>query len=64
MDKKDYLIKSISCGIEFTSCIVVGVFIGIFIDKKIQSFPIFLVIFLILGCIAGYFNMMKYIENR
>lgn len=64
MDKKDCLIKSINCGIEFTSCIVVGVFIGIFIDKKIQSFPIFMVIFLMLGCIAGYFSMMKYLENH
>lgn len=64
MNRKDCLIKSINCGIEFTSCIVVGVFIGVFIDKKIQSFPIFLVTFLIFGCIAGYFSMKRYIENH
>jgi len=65
MDMKNCLIKSINCGLEFTSCIFVGVFIGIFIDKKIQCFPLFLIIFLILGCIAGYFNMMRYIgKNR
>ncbi|MBO6055912.1 MAG: AtpZ/AtpI family protein [Alphaproteobacteria bacterium] len=64
MDKRNCLIKSINCGLEFTSCIIVGVFVGIFIDKKVQCFPLFLVIFLILGCIAGYFNMMRYIEKN
>ena len=64
MDKKDYLIKSINCGLEFSSCVVVGVLVGIFIDKKVNCFPLFLVIFLLLGCVAGYFDMMRYIKKN
>ena len=64
MDKKDYLVKSINCGLEFTSCVVVGVFIGVFLDKKFKCIPLFLIIFLILGCVAGYFSLMRYIKKN
>ena len=64
MDKKDYLIKSLNCGLEFTSCIVVCVLLGLWIDKKFGCFPLFLVILLPIGCIAGYFNMMRYINKN
>jgi F0F1-type ATP synthase assembly protein I len=64
MDKKGYLVKAINCGLEFTSCVVVGVFIGVFLDKKFQCLPLFLIIFLILGCVAGYLNLMRYINKN
>lgn len=63
MDGKDDLIKSINCGLEFSSCVIVGALIGIFIGKKVGCLPLFLIIFLVLGCIAGGINMMRYIKK-
>ncbi len=64
MDKKDYLVKFINCGLEFTIPIVISIMIGIWLDKKFNIFPLCLVIFLILGCISGCFNMKRYIDKN
>lgn len=51
------------CGIEFVVRIAVGTAIGILLDKIFQKPPLFLIIFFIFGCIAGYFGLLKCSEN-
>ena len=63
VDQKENLLKFINCGIEFATPIIVGVMLGIWIDKKFNFFPMFLVIFLMLGCAAGYINIKRYLEK-
>lgn len=63
VDQKENLLKFINCGIEFTTPIIVSVMLGIWIDKKFNFFPMFLVIFLLIGCAAGYANIKRYLEN-
>ena len=45
--------------LDLISPIVVGFFIGITIDNFFSTKPIFLVIFLVLGIIAGFYNLYK-----
>ena len=49
-----------SCGVEFASAIAVGTLIGIWLDRYFNKSPLFLIIFFIIGCIAGYFNVLRY----
>lgn len=49
-----------SCGIEFASAIAVSTMIGIWMDRYFDKSPLFLIIFFIIGCIAGYFNILRY----
>ncbi|MDR2107611.1 MAG: AtpZ/AtpI family protein [Holosporaceae bacterium] len=52
-----------SCGIEFVSAIAVGVCIGLWLDKRFDKFPLFLIAFFLFGCVAGYFNVLKLMKK-
>lgn len=45
--------------VEFVSAIVVGTFIGWLIDKWAHTGPLFLVIFLLVGMVAGMTNIYR-----
>lgn len=49
--------------IEFASGIGVGVFIGIMLDRWLDTSPLFLLICLALGTAAGFFNMQRAIRQ-
>lgn len=50
------------CGVEFVSAVIVGAVIGIWLDNYFDKFPLFLIIFFVLGSIAGYFNVVRYTD--
>jgi ATP synthase protein I len=52
-----------SCGVEFVSAVIVGILIGAWIDKYFDTLPLFLILFFLLGCISGYFNVLKHIDR-
>lgn len=62
-NNKKNLISSVECGLEFVLRIAVGVAIGVFLDKISGKSPLFLIVFFIFGCVAGYFNLLKCAEN-
>ena len=64
MEKKKNITFSYmaSCGVEFFSAIAVGSLLGIGLDRYFDKSPLFLIIFFILGSIAGYFNVLRYID--
>ncbi len=44
-------------GINMAICIMLSLFLGNFIDKHFNTYPLFLIIFLILGILASIRNM-------
>ena len=49
--------------LDLFSSIFVGTMIGLGIDKFFSTKPIFLLIFLVLGIIAGFYNLYKSAQN-
>ena len=48
---------------DLVSSIIAGVLIGLGLDKIFLTKPIFFIIFLLLGFIAGFFNLYKSVKN-
>ena len=53
----------IKISVDFVSTIVVGVLIGLGIDKLLDTKPIFFIIFFILGLAAAFLNMYRTVIN-
>ena len=49
--------------LDLFSSILVGSMIGLGIDNFFSTKPIFLLIFLVLGIIAGFYNLYKSAQN-
>ena len=49
--------------LDLFSSILVGIMIGLGIDNFFSTKPIFLLIFLVLGIIAGFYNLYKSAQN-
>ncbi|MEW5736076.1 MAG: AtpZ/AtpI family protein [Thermodesulfobacteriota bacterium] len=59
-DRKFYrsLVYVSSMGMSFALCIVIGLGIGLYLDQKVfGTMPVFTLIFLVLGIVAGYRNV-------
>jgi ATP synthase protein I len=48
-----------SVGIALVLCTMIGFGIGYFIDLKLHTSPVFVLIFLILGIAAGFYNVFR-----
>ena len=48
---------------DLVSSIIAGVLIGLGLDKIFSSKPIFFIIFLLLGIIAGFYNIFKSMQK-
>ena len=59
MIKNNGLSIGIKLSLEIISPIVAGVLIGLGIDKFFLTKPIFFICFLLLGIVAGFFNIYK-----
>ena len=67
LSKKSGLSFGFRIGVENVAAIVVGTVIGIFVDKYLGTKPFGLIIFFILGSLAGFLNVyrvMRRIENQ
>ena len=53
----------IKISLDLLSSVVVGTLIGIGLDKIFLTKTIFFIIFLLLGFIAGFFNLYKSVKN-
>jgi len=58
-----YLGLIFQLGLTFSISTFIGVFTGIFLDKKIGCKPVFTVIFLIFGIIGGFIGAYKLIKE-
>ena len=46
-------------GTEFVAAVFVASFIGFYVDKWLETTPIFILIFFIIGSVAGIFNVVR-----
>ncbi len=58
-NKPENLNFGIKIGLDLVSTIIVAVLIGLGIDKIFSTHPIFFIIFLLLGIISGFYNIIK-----
>ncbi|MEN8154807.1 MAG: AtpZ/AtpI family protein [Acidobacteriota bacterium] len=50
-------------GLMFPASIVVGLFIGYFLDEIFNTSPVLLIIFTLYGIAAGFYNFFKIIKK-
>ncbi len=50
-------------GLDLISPIIVGILIGLGFDKFFSTKPIFFLIFLVLGIITGFTNVIKFMKS-
>jgi len=55
--------KATALGIEIASCVIVGVLLGLWADKSFNTRPLFLIIGVILGAIAGYLPVISLVKK-
>ena len=60
--KTNYSI-GLKISMDLVSSIIAGVLIGLGLDKIFLTKPIFFIIFLLLGIVAGFFGMYKTVKN-
>lgn len=51
-------------GLTIISTILVGLFIGIFLDRSLKTNGVFLILFVLMGIIAGFYNVYKQILKQ
>ena len=54
---------AINISIELITGIGLGVFLGLMIDNYLQTKPLMLIIFIILGTVIGFYNMYKTLKK-
>ncbi|MCD5413508.1 MAG: AtpZ/AtpI family protein [Clostridiales bacterium] len=63
MKKKSNSLANLSLityiGVYMTVPIIVGLFAGQWIDKKLNTTPIFLFVFIIMGVVVAFMNLFK-----
>ena len=59
---KDYL-KYFNIGLMLVMPAIVGVIIGTMLDKAFKTYPVYTVMFLMLGIISGIWSMYKSIRS-
>ena len=66
-NKQNHSPKTLNVGIrmsvDLVSTIIVSIFIGLGIDKIFSTHPIFFIIFLLLGVITGFYNIIRYMSK-
>lgn len=62
---KDFqgLLELSSLGLTFVFSIFIGLAIGLFLDSKLKTKPVFTLIFLLMGIIAGFYNIYRTIKR-
>ena len=54
---------AVNISIELITGIALGVFFGLVIDNYLQTKPLMLIIFFILGTLVGFYNMYKTLKK-
>lgn len=57
------ILEASTLGIHFVLCVVIGIVIGYLIDKFLTTFPVFSIIFLIAGFVAGVRELNRFVKK-
>ena len=67
LNKNTHSPKNVNVGIrvsiDLISTIIVSILIGLGIDKIFSTHPIFFIIFLLLGVITGFYNIIRFMNK-
>lgn len=58
----EYL-KYLNIGLMTVMPAIVGLFMGVLLDRSFKAFPLFTVIFLLLGIMSGLWSAYKFVKN-
>lgn len=61
---KKNIMLLMGCGVEFVAAVLVALFIGLKLDDFFSSYPVFMIVFIVLGSAAGYLNILRYLKKR
>lgn len=61
--KARQLLNASAIGMSFVTAIVIGTFMGYFLDKYFDTKPYLTLIFMILGVAAGFKNMIYFLKK-
>ncbi len=51
--------SALRVGVELVSALMVGLGIGWFLDRRLHTKPLFLVVFVLMGAVAGVLNVWR-----
>lgn len=51
-------------GIQLAVSVLAGAFLGRYLDKKLDSFPLFIIVGTLLGTIAGFLNLYRVLKYQ
>ncbi|MCX7987950.1 MAG: AtpZ/AtpI family protein [Thermodesulfovibrio sp.] len=57
------ILEASALGINFVLCVIIGVVMGYLLDKLINTFPLFSIIFLMAGFAAGVKEIFRFIRK-
>lgn len=63
--KSDWFIDPtyLNLGFYLITPLVVGVFLGLYLDNKFRTKPAFTLLFILLGLISTFYNLFKILKN-
>ncbi len=61
--KNNLLVNDAQIGYYLIAPLLIGVFLGLFIDTRMHTRPTFVIIFLILGVVATFYNLYRIVKN-
>jgi ATP synthase protein I len=53
-----------SVGLVLAACIFIGLAIGVWLDRWLHTKPWLMLIFLMLGIVAGFYNVIKVLPSK
>ncbi|NQT94884.1 MAG: AtpZ/AtpI family protein [Candidatus Omnitrophica bacterium] len=59
-----YLSLVTQIGLTIIASILIGLYIGIFLDRTLKTKGVFLIIFLLIGIAGGFYNSYKQILRK
>ncbi len=59
MNRKNFAFTTVGVGFYIAICIVGGAVIGILLDKKLDTMPVFSLVFLTLGLIVALYGVWR-----
>ncbi|MEJ5228081.1 AtpZ/AtpI family protein [Thermodesulfovibrio sp.] len=57
------ILEASALGINFVLCVIIGVVLGYLIDKFLSTFPVFSLIFLLAGFVAGIREIQRFVRK-
>lgn len=62
-EAKKFLVEASTWGVEIASCVFIGTLLGLWLDKRFETGPIFLILFFLFGVAAACLNIYRIFQR-